>query len=101
MAEIEYFTVNSQSVNVDELFDKDRLKLIIKFLASKELIEFSHTKKDGFVIELSKNGVDCANTLSDEYFISIIKYSNSIKALRALNSSKLDNLINKVFKQEI
>ena len=101
MHESEYFNVSAQSINVDELFDKNKLRLIIQFLAAKKLLEFSYTDKDGFVVELSEKGSLVATSLSDDYFSRIQKYIDSTRKLRSLSVSKLDSLINTVLKKGV
>lgn len=101
MEESEYFNVSAQSINVDELFDKNKLKLIVQFLAQKKLLEFSYTDKDGFVVELNNMGSGVASSLSDDYFSRLQKYIDTTKKLRSLSVSKLNGLINLVLKKGV
>ncbi len=101
MSEDEYYNVETLSVNFDELFDRDKLKLIIKFLASKKWLELNYNEKDGFLLQLNTEGELRSRSLSEEYFIKINRYINQLKLLQSENSSKLNSYINQVFKKGI
>lgn len=101
MSEDEYYNVVTLSVNFDELFDRDKLKLIIKFLSSKNWLEVNYSEKDGFLFQLNTEGELLVKSLSENYFIKINRYINKLKLLQSDNSSKLNSYINLVFKQGI
>lgn len=97
--EDEYYTVGTLSVNVDELFDRDKLKLIIKLLSSKKWLEVIYIEKDGFLLKLNTDGKLRSNNLSEYYFIKIHRYIDQLKLLQSENSSKLNSYINQVFQE--
>ncbi len=99
IAEDEYYTVETLSVNFDELFDRDKLKLMIKFLSSKNWLTVNYNKKEGFLIQLNDEGKIRAKSLSSEYFIKINRYISQMKRLQSENASKLNGYINLVIKQ--
>ena len=101
MSEDEYYNVETLSVNFDELFDRDKLKLIIKFLSLKKWLELNYNEKDGFLLQLNTEGELRARSLSEGFFIKINRYIKQLKLLQSENSSKLNSYINQVFKQGI
>lgn len=99
--ESDFYTVDTLAVNVDELFDRDRLLLLIKLLISKNYLSIDYSSKEGFVFELSPSGQIATKNISDGYFQKIRKFLTKISSLQSESSSKLNGYINLALKQEI
>ncbi len=48
--DVDYYTVDTLSVNVDELFDRERLLIMIKILSSKNYLSSEYSSSEGFFI---------------------------------------------------
>lgn len=94
----EYYTVDNLAVNVDELFNRGKLKEILKVLSAKKIIDFTYDQKDGFLVELSPYGTNLLNNLGGNYLIKIRRYLDGLSALQSESSSKLSGYINHVLR---
>jgi len=99
IGEDEYYTIETLSVNVDELFDRDRLKLIIKYMSSKKWLEINYREKEGFLLELNAEGAFRAGRLLENHFIKIHRYISQLRLLQSESPSKLNSYINLVFQE--
>lgn len=99
--ESDFYTVDTLAVNVDELFDRDRLLLLIKLLSSKKYLSVSYSDKEGFVFELSASGQAAALDITCGYFQKIRKFLTRISSLQSESPSKLNGYINVALKQGI
>lgn len=93
MDEYEHFTVSSISANVEEYFDRKKIKTLFKILASKEFLNVTYNHKDGFLFDLNELGKEKANSLRGDYFENIRNYIEQMKALQSLSIGKLNGLI--------
>jgi hypothetical protein len=59
-------SVNSISVNLDYLFDRQWIKTLIKNLVARKLIKPVYREKEGFLYQLSDSGVNASNSLQSE-----------------------------------
>jgi len=98
MRENEYYTVSSMSSNVDALFDREKIKDLFKVLASKELIEVTYSAKEGFLFELNERGISQSQSLNDNYFSLVRKYTKQLETLRSFSIGKLNGFINMVLR---
>jgi len=98
MDENEYYTVSSISSNVDTLFDREKIKILIRQLAAKDLLIVSYNDKDGFLFELNELGKDKVKNLTDNYFTIIRKYVEQLVVLQSTNIGKLNSYISTVLK---
>ncbi|HEB55391.1 MAG TPA: hypothetical protein ENI98_03605 [Gammaproteobacteria bacterium] len=97
----DYYTVDTLSVNVDELFDRDRLLTMIKILSSKKylLVEYSNSK--GFLFDLSETGKSKVEQIQEGYFRKIRLFIKQLSLLQSQSPSKLNGFINTILKQGI
>lgn len=100
MREEEYYTVNTLSVNLDELFDREKIKSIIKLLSYKKWLDFEYDKKYGFLINLNNIGKKSAEEFTGGHFDKIKRYSHQLSFLQSESPSKINEYINQVFKKE-
>ncbi len=99
--ESDFYTIDTLAVNVDELFDRDRLLLLIKLLSSKNYLSASYSDKDGFVFELNSSGQAAAKAIQSGYFQKIRIFLTKISSLQSMSSSKLNGYINLAIKQVV
>lgn len=97
----EYYTVSALSIDFDELFDKDKIKKLLTIISSRNLIEFDYSGRDGFLVYLSEEGEGVAESLSGDYFDRVGIYIDHLKLIQSESSSKINNYINHVFRQEM
>lgn len=95
----DYYTVDTLSVNVDELFDRDRLLILLKILSSKGCLSIEYSKSEGFLFDLTESGRDTAKKVDGGYFRRIRSYLEQSCSLQSLSSSKLNGYINSVLKE--
>lgn len=94
LEEVDVYSVSTISQNVDELFDKNKIRALLKELISYGYIDVNLTEKDGFVFELSNIGKSKVKDLKSGYFLKIISFSESLKLLLSESTSKLNSYIN-------
>ncbi|MCF6441701.1 hypothetical protein L1077_19890 [Pseudoalteromonas luteoviolacea] len=95
----DYFTVDTIALNVDELFNRDKVTELIKALSVKGYIQASFNEKDGFLFELNESGLSVLEELSDGYYRKIKDFVDSLAKLQSENSSKISTYINSILKQ--
>jgi hypothetical protein len=97
----DYYTVDTLAVNVDELFDRERLIAMIKILSTKKYLVIKYDGTDGFLFDLSDTGTLKAKEVQEGYFRKVRIFIKHLSLLQSLSSSKLNGLINAVLKQGI
>lgn len=97
----DYYTVDTLSVNVDELFDRERLLTMIKILSSKNYLDVEYSTSDGFLFELSALGTSRAEQLNEGYFKKIRLFIERLALLQSQSPSKLNSHVNTVLRQGI
>lgn len=97
----DYYTVDTISVNVDELFDRERLLIMIKILSSKDYLSAEYSSSEGFLFDLTDAGKLIASKLEDGYFRKIRLFIEQLSSLQSQSPSKLNGYINTVLKQGI
>ena len=95
----DYYTVDTLSVNFDELFDRDRLLTMIKILSAKKYISVEYSKTEGFLFDLSEIGKAKAEQIQEGYFRKIRLFINQLSLLQSQSPSKLHGHINAVLKK--
>ena len=99
--EVDYYTVDTLSVNVDELFDRERLLIMIKILSSKNYLLSEYSNIEGFLFDLTDAGKCVADKLEDGYFRKIRLFIERLSPLQSQSPNKLNGYINTVLKQGI
>lgn len=99
LQENEYFTISTISANVDSLFDREKIQLLLRFLASRELLIVSYDEKDGFLFELNKNGKYTASRLLGGYYSNVRKYLTQLSQLQAVSVTRLNRYLNSIFRE--
>lgn len=97
----DYYTVDTLSVNVDELFDRKRLLIMIKILSAKKYISVEYSNSEGFLFDLSETGKSKAEQIQEGYFRKIRLFIKQLTSLQSQSPSKLNGFINAVLKQGI
>jgi hypothetical protein len=98
LTEAEAFSVNSITVNLDPLFDRDWLKSLLMRLAAVDYIEATYRKADGFVYLLTQKGDAAVEEIKGVYFERIRTYLSNLQLLRSEPTSNLNKLINNIFR---
>lgn len=99
--ESDYYNVNTLAVNVDELFDKERILIMIRALSSLNYLSVKYSPKEGFLFRLNQTGELKANQMQEGYFLKIRRFVNRLVTLQSQSPSKLNGYINIVLKQGI
>ena len=94
----DYYTVDTLSVNVAELFDRQRLLTMIKILSEKDYLSVGYSDSEGFLFALSELGKSKVDQLHEGYFRKIRLFVNRLSALQTHSPSKLNGYINTVLK---
>ena len=97
----DYYTVGTLSVNVDELFDREPLLIMIKILSSKNYLLSEYSKTEGFLFDLTETGKSVADQLKDGYFRKIRLFIEQLSSLQSQSPAKLNGYINTVLKQGV
>lgn len=92
-------TVESLSINVDVLFNRDKLKTILKLLLSKGLVRVINDDKNGLSYFLTPDGKRVVSELSGGYFEIVTSHLSALKPLQSMAPTKLFSTINTVFKR--
>lgn len=95
----DYYTVDTLSVNVDKLFDREQLLIMIKILSSKNYLLSEYSNSEGFLFELTDTGKSIARKLESGYFRKIRMFIEQLSSLQSQGPSKLNGHINKVLRQ--
>ena len=111
------YTIESLSTNVDMLFEREKLKILLKELAARGMLACEFDNTSGVLkYLLNDNGKlfakkVCApfnviednekyvqNLLEQNYFTDSLEVINSLSALQSQTNSKLNSYLNTVFK---
>jgi len=92
--ELDCYTVDSISINVDDLYDVEKIKILIKIVTLKGYVSVDLNKDDGFVFHLNQDGSSIVSKLETEYFNKINKFIDAILFLRSFSLSKINSLVN-------
>lgn len=92
--ELDCYTVDSISINVDDLYDVEKIKILIKIVTLKGYVSVDLNKDDGFVFYLNQDGSSIVSKLETEYFNKINKFIDAILFLRSFSLSKINSLVN-------
>ena len=93
-------TVESLSINVDVLFNRDKLKTILKLLLSKGLVSVINDEKNGLSYYLTPAGKNVISELNGGYFNIVTSHLSALKPLQSMAPTKVLSTINTIFKRE-
>lgn len=96
--ESQIYTVESLSLNVDILYDRLKVKSLLRELAATGMLSIVNDEKNGISYELSDKGKELALELKSGYFVKVSNYIDNVKSLQSLPSSKLFSILNLYFK---
>lgn len=92
------FTIKSYSSNVDILFDNNKIKYLLKMMAAHGLLMAEKNSDDATKIYLSPKGMLFAEGFNEGYFLEIKKLVQAVTPLQSFAVSKLNSILNQVFK---
>ncbi|MCX4036935.1 MULTISPECIES: ABC-three component system middle component 4 [Aeromonas] len=112
------YTIESLSTNVDMLFDRSKLKTLLRELAARGLLACEFDSKDGTLkYLLSNNGElffqsiydkksiieneceDTLNSITQNYFHASMEVIDSLSALQSQTNSKLNYYLSNIFRR--
>ncbi|MEP8658147.1 ABC-three component system middle component 4 [Enterobacter asburiae] len=92
------YTIKSFSSNVDILFDNSKIKFLIKMMSLRGLLAAEKKSDESVKLYLSEKGKEFADSFTDGYFKEIKRLTKALLPLQTLPTSKLNSVINQVFK---
>lgn len=92
------YTIKSYSSNVDILFDNNKIKYLLKMMAAHGFLMAEKNSEDSTKIYLSSKGLSFAEGFNEGYFLEIKKLIRAVAPLQSLAVSKLNSILNQVFK---
>lgn len=98
LTNVELFSINSISINLDPLFDRDWLKSLLMRASSLGYLETKYRKVDGFMYLLTNSGQYAADRLAGPYFDRIKVYLKNLELMKAEPTKNLNRLINNIFR---
>ncbi len=95
----EEFSVNAISANVDQLFDRNSLQVILKLLHQRDFLEIDYNKTNGFMFSLTEQGKKQFCDLNGKFYTDINRYTDKIFQMQSVKVSTLNAHLNQIFKQ--
>ncbi|MCM2368545.1 MULTISPECIES: ABC-three component system middle component 4 [Proteus] len=93
----ETYTIKSLSLNVDILFENSKINTLLKKIALMGCLNVKKIEGTTF-FSLTDYGEEIYNELDGEYFQSIKNHTKSLGKIKSLSSSKLNSILNEIFK---
>lgn len=99
------YTIESLSSNVDVLFNRQKVKILIRRLAALGFLKCEGmANSNNIKYALSDSGIDFARSLADEaadekYFSSLVEIISRLSPLQSQPNTKLNAWLNKLFKE--
>lgn len=97
-------TIESMSSNVDILFNRQKIRILIRRLAALGFLKCEGTAESNSIrFSLSDSGAAFANSLENEvsdekYISSLIEIISKLESLQSQPNTKLNNWLNSLFK---
>ncbi|WP_279722602.1 ABC-three component system middle component 4 [Acinetobacter baumannii] len=88
-----FYKVESVSLDVDDLYDKNKLKLLIKIISLYGYLSVEINSDSGFVFYLSDKGSNLVSSLDSDYFNEINQLVEALLFLRSKSISKIVGFI--------
>lgn len=95
----EIFSVESISVNVDNLYDRDKLRLLLQQISVLGFLDCTFSESLGICYSLTEEGIKTASKLTEGYFEHLKRHCLDIQRIQAMPTSKINSLLNHVFKE--
>lgn len=92
------YTIKSFSSNVDILFNNSKVKYLIKIMSLRGLLAAEKKSDESVKLFLSDKGKKFAESFTEGYFKEIKRLATALLPLQVLPTSKLNSVINQVFK---
>lgn len=93
---LDYYTVETISLNIDELFDRQRILQMIKILSSKGYIDAGYSKTDGYFFALTYEGCLAASKLEGGRFEKVRGFIERLFAFQSYSPNKINSYIKSV-----
>lgn len=98
LTEFETFSINSISINLDPLFDRQWLKSLLIRLSALGCLEATYRKTDGFMYALTEVGLRKVEGISGPYFDRVRDYLKNLEKIKSESTQNINNLINNIFR---
>lgn len=92
------YTIKSFSSNVDILFDNSKIKFLLKKMAICGILKAVKESDETAKLFLSEKGIEFVNSLDFGYFLEVKSLAKALLPLQALQVTRLNSVINQVFK---
>ncbi|QFU23296.1 hypothetical protein FM038_014635 [Shewanella eurypsychrophilus] len=94
------YTMDSLAINVDELFNIKKTRLLLRKLAHLNLLSAVDDPKNGLSFHLTEDGLKLASEFTEAHFESVNIYIEALTPLLSITSSKLHSALNSIFKDK-
>ncbi|WP_317203890.1 ABC-three component system middle component 4 [Janthinobacterium sp.] len=98
LTNVELFSINSISINLDPLFDRNWLKSLLMRLSSLGYLDVTYRKADGFMYLLTSSGNEIAERINGSYFNRVKIYLKNLEMIRSESTVNINRLINNIFR---
>jgi len=88
-----FYKVDSISLDVDDLYDKNKMKTLIQIISLQGYISIEISPEGSFVFYLSDKGVSLVSSLDSEYFKEINQLVEALLFLRSQSIGKIVGFI--------
>lgn len=100
LKQISTYTIDSLAINVDELFNIQKTKFLLRKLAYLGLLSAVDDAKNGLSFYLTDDGMKLANEFTAGHFENVNLYVMALTPLLSISSSKLHSALNCIFKDK-
>ncbi|WP_432432334.1 ABC-three component system middle component 4 [Janthinobacterium lividum] len=98
LTNVELYSINSISINLDPLFDREWLKSLLMRLSAMGYLAITYRKTDGFMYLLTDSGREVAENISGPYFDRIKIYLKNLEMIKSESTTNINRLINNIFR---
>lgn len=98
LTNVELYSINSISINLDPLFDREWLKSLLMRLSAMGYLAIKYRKTDGFMYLLTDSGREVAENISGPYFDRIKIYLKNLEMIKSESTTNMNRLINNIFR---
>lgn len=98
LTNVELHSINSISINLDPLFDREWLKSLLMRLSAMGYLATTYRKTDGFMFLLTESGRDVAEEISGPYFDRVKIYLKNLELIKSEPTQNMNRLINNIFR---
>lgn len=87
-------SIASFTTNINELYNRDKLRILVKHLILRKLITVEFDKSLGVLFNSSEAGVEVIESCNETYIKRLDEFALTLKKLQAVTVSKIEHAIN-------